>query len=155
MSDLVLLVVGLVLCFAGARSLRLTILIAGFGLSWLLADAFDASTTTTFLVSVVGAVAALVNVLRASGGADTFWVAFLGGAASWWVVFLLLPKPMRAYVFAHELTHALWTWLFLGRVKKFKAGRKGEYTIEKDPTRDSGLRVLMGPFTKYDKTNVS
>ena len=37
---------------------------------------------------------------------------------------------------------------------KFKAGRMGDYTIEKDPTRDNGLRILMGPFTKYDKDNV-
>jgi rhamnose transport system substrate-binding protein len=36
----------------------------------------------------------------------------------------------------------------------FKAGRMGEYTIEKDPTRDAGLRVLMGPFTVYNKDNV-
>ncbi len=36
----------------------------------------------------------------------------------------------------------------------FEAGRMGEYTIEKDPTRDAGLRVLMGPFTVYDKDNV-
>jgi rhamnose transport system substrate-binding protein len=38
--------------------------------------------------------------------------------------------------------------------EQFEAGRMGEYTIEKDPTRDAGLRVLMGPFTVYDKTNV-
>jgi rhamnose transport system substrate-binding protein len=36
----------------------------------------------------------------------------------------------------------------------FNAGRMGDYTIEKDPTRDAGLRVLMGPFKVYDKTNV-
>jgi rhamnose transport system substrate-binding protein len=30
----------------------------------------------------------------------------------------------------------------------------GEYTITKDPTRAKGLRVLMGPFTIYDKSNV-
>ena len=36
----------------------------------------------------------------------------------------------------------------------FSAGRMGNYTIEKDPTRDSGLRVLMGPFTVYDESNV-
>ncbi|MCP4385418.1 MAG: substrate-binding domain-containing protein [Hyphomicrobiales bacterium] len=36
----------------------------------------------------------------------------------------------------------------------FEAGRMGEYTIEKDPTRDQGNRVLMGPFTVYDKDNV-
>jgi len=37
---------------------------------------------------------------------------------------------------------------------QFEAGRMGKYTITKDPTREKGLRVLMGPFTVYDKTNV-
>jgi len=36
----------------------------------------------------------------------------------------------------------------------FEAGRMGAYTITKDPTRDKGLRVLMGPFSKYNKDNV-
>ena len=36
----------------------------------------------------------------------------------------------------------------------FSAGRMGDYTITKDPTRDAGLRVLMGPFTVYDAENV-
>jgi rhamnose transport system substrate-binding protein len=31
----------------------------------------------------------------------------------------------------------------------------GTFTIEKDPTRDNGLRVLMGPFTVYNKDNVT
>jgi rhamnose transport system substrate-binding protein len=30
----------------------------------------------------------------------------------------------------------------------------GEYTITKDPTRDVGLRVLMGPFTQYNAGNI-
>jgi rhamnose transport system substrate-binding protein len=30
----------------------------------------------------------------------------------------------------------------------------GDYEITADPTRDAGLRVLMGPFTVYDETNV-
>ena len=37
---------------------------------------------------------------------------------------------------------------------KFTAGRMGNFTITKDPTREKGLRVLMGPFTVYDKNNV-
>ncbi|MDQ3248977.1 MAG: substrate-binding domain-containing protein [Chloroflexota bacterium] len=36
----------------------------------------------------------------------------------------------------------------------FTAGRMGDYTITKDPTRDAGLRVLMGPFTVYNAENV-
>jgi rhamnose transport system substrate-binding protein len=38
--------------------------------------------------------------------------------------------------------------------QKFVAGRMGEYTITKDPNREHGLRVLMGPFSLYDKSNV-
>ena len=36
----------------------------------------------------------------------------------------------------------------------FDAGRMGNFTIEKDPARDFGNRVLMGPFTVYNKDNV-
>ena len=36
----------------------------------------------------------------------------------------------------------------------FMAGRLGEYTIEKDPTRENGNRVKLGPFTVFDKDNV-
>jgi len=36
----------------------------------------------------------------------------------------------------------------------FNAGRMGTYTIEADPTRDNGLRVLMGPFTVYTADNI-
>jgi rhamnose transport system substrate-binding protein len=38
--------------------------------------------------------------------------------------------------------------------EKFVAGRMGEYTIEKDPNREGGIRVLMGPFSVYDAKNI-
>ena len=69
-----------------------------------------------------GAASALSRVIGAAGNVQTFWVALIGGAACWLTVFLLLPKPMLIYVFGHELTHAVWTWIFGGRVKKFKVG---------------------------------
>ncbi len=37
----------------------------------------------------------------------------------------------------------------------FTAGRMGDYTIEKDPTREDGLRIVMGPFSVYDESNVA
>jgi hypothetical protein len=77
----------------------------------------------------IGATRALVMVLRASGSADTAWVAMLAGAACWLVIFLLLPRPMWVYVFGHELTHALWTWLFGGRVRIFKATSDGGHVV--------------------------
>jgi hypothetical protein len=76
-----------------------------------------------------GAARALWLVLRACGSADTTWIPILAGAACWVVVFLLLPKPMWIYVFGHELTHALWTWLFGGQVKKMKVTSKGGHVV--------------------------
>ena len=81
------------------------------------------------LPACAGAVSAFWKVLAASGRADTIWVAILSGAACWVVIYLLLPKPMWIYVFGHELTHALWTWLLGGRVKKFKASSKGGHVV--------------------------
>src|SRR5476651_2166923 len=72
---------------------------------------------------------ALVKVLQLCGGVDTMWIPFLAGAACRIVIFLLLPKPMWVYVFGHELTHALWTWLFGGRVKKMKVTSKGGHVV--------------------------
>ena len=90
----------------------------------------------------IGAAHALLLVLRASGSAELIWVPFLAGAACWLVVYLLLPKPMLLYVFGHELTHALWTWLFGGKVKKFKASSKGGHVIV---TRNNFV-IALAPY---------
>ena len=84
-----------------------------------------------------------------------------------------VPAEMLAYTMngcAPEF--ALWSFVDLGYLTyytayalatgaikaeegaSFKAGRMGDYTITKDPTRDAGLRILMGPFTVYNKDNV-
>lgn len=89
-----------------------------------------------------GAATALLRVVRATGTADNFWVAFLGGAACWLVVFLLLPKPMLIYVFGHELTHAVWAWLFGGRVRKFKVTAKGGHVV----ISKSNFLIVLAPY---------
>jgi hypothetical protein len=81
------------------------------------------------LPACFGAVSTLWLILRASGNADTLWVAAVSGAACWLVIYLLLPKPMWVYVVGHELTHAIWTWLMGGRVKKIKATSRGGHVI--------------------------
>src|SRR5205809_4457967 len=90
----------------------------------------------------IGSVRTLWLVLKAAGSADTFWAAMIAGAACWVVIYLLLPKPMWIYVFGHELTHALWTWLQGGRVKKFKASAKGGQVVV---TRSNFL-VALAPY---------
>ena len=84
-----------------------------------------------------------------------------------------VPSEMLAYTMngcAPEF--ALWSFVDLGYLTyytayllasgamkaedgaSFTAGRMGDYTITKDPTREKGLRVLMGPFSVYNKDNV-
>jgi hypothetical protein len=90
----------------------------------------------------VGAVAAVIRVLAATGRADTIWVAIAGGAACWLAIYLLLPKPMRVYVFGHELTHALWTWIFGGRVKKFKVSAEGGHVV----ITKTNFVIVLAPY---------
>jgi hypothetical protein len=77
----------------------------------------------------VGAGMALRKVIQGSGSADTTWIPMVAGATCWLVIYLLLPRPMLIYVFGHELTHAIWTWLFGGRVKRLKATSHGGHVI--------------------------
>jgi len=90
----------------------------------------------------VGAARALWQVVRASGDADTVWVAALAGAACWLAIYLLLPKPMWVYVFGHELTHALWTWLFGGRVTQFKTSSRGGHVV----VSKSNFFIALAPY---------
>ena len=107
-------------------------------------------------------IAAAAKAMQDEGLCETVKVSGLG-----------LPDEMQSYTengCAPEF--ALWSFVDLGYVTfyaahglatgafeaeegaTFTAGRMGEYTIEKDPTRDNGLRIVMGPFTVYDETNV-
>jgi len=87
-------------------------------------------------------VKSLVLVLGMTRRAETIWVAALGGAACWLAIFLLLPKPMRLYVFGHELTHVLWTWLCGGRVKKFKTGATGGHVV----VTKTNFLIALAPY---------
>jgi rhamnose transport system substrate-binding protein len=84
-----------------------------------------------------------------------------------------LPAEMVSYVENDcAPAFALWSFVDLGYLtyytsymlatgdikgevgEMFEAGRMGTYTIEKDPGRENGVRVLMGPFTVYTKENI-
>ncbi|MGZ5406110.1 MAG: hypothetical protein ACXWDL_15780, partial [Nocardioides sp.] len=96
---------------AGAWSIRLAVLAAGFGASWLLADVFGASTSTALLVSAAGALIVFLlslvmsklmfffvgAVIGAVVGAKLF-VVLDGGDAS--VLLAVVFVPAVAFLFA-------------------------------------------------------
>jgi len=77
--------------------------------------------TRTVLASV-GASAAL----SVAGGARPFLMVVAGVAAALFV-FWALPAPVRLYVLAHELTHALWGALLGARISGLRVARNGGY----------------------------
>ena len=107
-------------------------------------------------------IAAAAKAMQDEGLCETVKVSGLG-----------LPDEMRTYTEnGCAPQFALWSFVDLGYLTfyaahaiatgeltaeegaTFEAGRMGEYTIEVDPTRDSGLRIVMGPFSVYDESNV-
>jgi len=65
---------------------------------------------------------------------DRFWITeefwfFSLGVALWLVTFFGLPRPLRLYVFGHELTHAVWVMIMGGRVHRFEVTRNGGHIL--------------------------
>jgi len=105
---------------------------------------------------------AAAKAMQDEGRCDTVKVSGLG-----------LPSEMVSYTMngcAPEFT--LWDFRDLGYLtyyttyllatdqlkgevgETFTAGRMGDYTIEADESRPNAKRILMGPFTVYNKDNV-
>ena len=111
MSGGILILIGLLLCLTGAWSVRLAVITAGFGASWLLADTFGASTATALLVSAAGALLVFLlslvmskvmlffvgGVVGAVVGAKLF-VVLDGGDAS--ALLAVVFVPAVAFLFA-------------------------------------------------------
>ena len=64
------------------------------------------------------------------------------GFTAYIVLHIVLHKPIMAYVFAHEFTHALWALPFGGRLKDFRAGESGGHAVV---TR-SNVLVALAPY---------
>ncbi len=77
----------------------------------------------------VSATAALGQLVMGTVTAPGDWPlstrALFAGFLLWIVLYLCLPRPARAYVLAHELTHALWGWMFGAEIKGLKVTKKG------------------------------
>lgn len=89
-----------------------------------------------------GSASAVWRMLQMSGSADATWVPLLAGVVCWSVVYLILPRPMWLYVAGHELTHAVWTWLFGGRVSRLKVSSKGGHVV----VSKSNFLIALAPY---------
>lgn len=95
----VILAVGAVLCFYGARSLHVAVLTSGFALGWLLADAFNATALTSLVFGLFAGIAAWV-LTRLVFGIAMFVVGALAGAVVGAKLFALLQQGEGSYVLA-------------------------------------------------------
>lgn len=93
------------------------------------------------------------NVFSKAGHDAEFWMSeefwfFSLGAALWTLWFfgsiwaLGQPRPLRAYVFGHELTHAIWVWLWGGRVSRMEVSREGGFII----TDTHNFWIALAPY---------
>lgn len=78
---------------------------------------------------------------------EEFWFFGLGAAlwtcwffASIWT--LGKPEPLHAYVYGHELTHAIWVWLMGGRVNRFEHASSGGFIV----TNKSNFWIALAPY---------
>ncbi len=69
-------------------------------------------------------------------------LALGGGFLGWLAVFFLLPTPVRSYVLAHELTHAIWGTLMGARIAKIKVKKQSGYVA----LTKTNFLVALAPY---------
>ena len=74
---------------------------------------------------------------------EEFWFFSLG-AVLWLIAFFGLPRQavVYAYVYGHELTHAVWVWLMGGHVSEFQVRRDGGHIM----TNKSNVWIALSPY---------
>ena len=67
---------------------------------------------------------------------------FVIGFTFWVLLYLALPTPLRTYILAHELTHALWGLAMGARVKRVKVSSAGgSVTLTK-----TNVLITLAPY---------
>ncbi|AKL97427.1 hypothetical protein [Endomicrobium proavitum] len=102
-------------------------------------------TITAFLAIpavAAGAWALLMSFLDFAATSGSKYTAFWIGIFCYIVFQIAFYKPLRTYVFGHELSHALAGVLSGARIKKFKVGKEsGSVTLTKD-----NLWITLAPY---------
>ena len=92
--------------------------------------------------AATGAVIHLLFFLRTAADNTIPGAWFIGGFIFWLLLYFSMPPPTRTYILGHELTHALWTWLLGGEVKRIRVGsHSGSVWV----TRDN-IFISLAPY---------
>lgn len=95
---------------------------------------FAVSETAVSLVRIISPDSSMT--IPASG-----W-ALLGGFLSWIFLYFTVPLPIRTYVLAHELTHAIWGMLMGAKIFRMRVSRdSGSVTMSK-----SNFLITLAPY---------
>ncbi len=70
-----------------------------------------------------------------------FWF-FMLGIIMWLITFFSLGRPLYLYVWGHEATHALFTYLCLGQVHEFRVTRAGGHIV----ADKNNLLIALSPY---------
>ncbi len=69
-------------------------------------------------------------------------LALLTGFLLWTLMFTVFPRPVRSYIFAHELTHALWGLVMGASVSRFRVHRDhGSVALSK-----TNFLITLAPY---------
>lgn len=60
-----------------------------------------------------------------SDGIPAPTIGLLAGFVLWLFMYIAMPRPVRTYVLAHELTHALWGWAMGAEIRGINVSAKG------------------------------
>lgn len=89
-----------------------------------------------------GAVLAFNESILQSGDFFITQWPFLLGVVLYGLLSCFWQQPMRTYVFGHELSHALWVWVFRGKVRGFSVSQKGGEV----KTTKSNFLIALAPY---------
>ncbi|MEW6087744.1 MAG: hypothetical protein AB1498_05515 [bacterium] len=90
----------------------------------------------------IGATFSFVKILSGVSVLTREHYYFLAGFFGYFLIHILLYRPLSMYVFGHELTHALWTFMFGGSVKSMRVSSSGGRVV----VTKSNFLINLAPY---------
>lgn len=97
-----------------------------------------------FCIAATQALIALLQMIQPSSYAAiprSGWALAIG-VGLWLCLYFAMPRPVRTYVFAHELTHALWGYLMGASVSRMKLSKSGGSVV----LSKNNIFITLAPY---------